>query len=125
MEKAQELLIHTQKKIKEIAFLVGYKDELYFSKVFARLYGMSPSKFRKTMLTWKNMGKLEMDRKIVVSVQEACRELLDGVRQRRMDSEWALDGIEWCRSRIIKDLVSFLAGGRGKILFSAPGGARH
>ena len=125
MEKAQELLIHTQKKIKEIAFLVGYKDELYFSKVFARLYGMSPSKFRKTMLTWKNMGKLEMDRKIVVSVQEACRELLDGVRQRRMDSEWALDGIEWYRSRIIKDLVSFLAGGRGKILFSAPGGARH
>ena len=125
MEKAQEFLIHTQKKIKEIAFLVGYKDELYFSKVFARLYGMSPSKFRKTMLTWKNMGKLEMDRKIVVSVQEACRELLDGVRQRRMDSEWAWDGIEWCRSRIIKDLVSFLAGGRGKILFSAPGGARH
>ena len=125
MEKAQELLIHTQKKIKEIAFLVGYKDELYFSKVFARLYGMSPSKFRKTMLTWKNMGKLEMDRKIVVSVQEACRELLDGVRQRRMDSEWSLDGIEWYRSRIIKDLVSFLAGGRGKILFSAPGGARH
>ena len=53
MEKAQELLIHTQKKIKEIAFLVGYKDELYFSKVFARLYGMSPSKYRKTMLTWK------------------------------------------------------------------------
>lgn len=51
MEKAQELLIHTQKKIKEIAFLVGYKDELYFSKVFARLCGMSPSKFRKTMLT--------------------------------------------------------------------------
>ena len=51
MEKAQELLIHTQKKIKEIAFLVGYKDELYFSKVFARLYGMPPSKFRKTMLT--------------------------------------------------------------------------
>ena len=125
MEKAQELLIHTQKKIKEIAFLVGYKDELYFSKVFARLYGMSPSKFRKTMLTWKNMGKLEMDRKIVVSVQEACRELLDGVRQRRMDSEWVRDGIEWYRSRIIKDLVSFLAGGRGKILFSAPGGARH
>ena len=125
MEKAQELLIHTQKKIKEIAFLVGYKDELYFSKVFARLYGMSPSKFRKTMLTWKNMGKLEMDRKIVVSVQEACREFLDGVRQRRMDSEWSLDGIEWYRSRIIKDLVSFLAGGRGKILFSAPGGARH
>jgi hypothetical protein len=40
------------------------------------------------------MGKLEMDRKIVVSVQEACRELLDGVRQRRMDSEWAWDGIE-------------------------------
>ena len=64
MEKAQELLIHTQKKIKEIAFLVGYKDELYFSKVFARLYGMSPSKYRKTMLTWKKMSKLEMDRKI-------------------------------------------------------------
>ena len=40
------------------------------------------------------MGKLEMDRKIVVSVQEACRELLDAVRQRRMDSEWAWDGIE-------------------------------
>jgi hypothetical protein len=40
------------------------------------------------------MGKLEMDRKIVVSVQGVCRELLDGVRQRRMDSEWAWDGIE-------------------------------
>lgn len=34
------------------------------------------------------MGKLEMDRKIVVSVQGVCRELLDGLRQRRMDSGW-------------------------------------
>ena len=50
MEKAKELLLQTDKKIREIAFFVGYNDELYFSKVFNRHFGISPRKYREKML---------------------------------------------------------------------------
>lgn len=33
--------------VKELAFSVGYKDALYFGKVFKKAYGVSPSEFNK------------------------------------------------------------------------------
>jgi len=33
--------------IKEIAFYVGVEDQYYFSRMFARLMGISPSVYRK------------------------------------------------------------------------------
>ncbi len=34
--------------VKEVAYLVGYSDPLYFSKVFRKVYGISPSQVNKS-----------------------------------------------------------------------------
>ena len=46
MEKAARLLIETTEKSYVIAQNVGYSDPNYFSYVFKRQYGVSPSKYR-------------------------------------------------------------------------------
>lgn len=48
MEKAMELLKNTDKQMKEIALLVGYDDYAQFSKMFKKLYQMTPQDFRKS-----------------------------------------------------------------------------
>ncbi|RED63770.1 response regulator [Cohnella lupini] len=47
MDKAKLLLMNPQYRIVQIANLVGYKDEKYFSKVFKKLEGLSPNEYRK------------------------------------------------------------------------------
>ncbi|MDG0808411.1 response regulator [Cohnella rhizosphaerae] len=47
MRKAQELMVHfPSMRNKEIAEMVGYADQNYFSRVFAATAGMSPSEYR-------------------------------------------------------------------------------
>jgi two-component system response regulator YesN len=46
-DKAKLLLMNPQYKIVQIAKLVGYNDEKYFSKVFKKLEGVSPNEYRK------------------------------------------------------------------------------
>ncbi len=46
MQQAVRLLLETEEKSYEIAEHVGYEDANYFSYVFKRRYGMSPSKYR-------------------------------------------------------------------------------
>lgn len=50
IEKAKELLTNPELRIFEISQAIGYQDEKYFSKVFKKLEGVSPNKFRKTLL---------------------------------------------------------------------------
>lgn len=45
--EAKNLLINTSKSISEIAFEVGYNEKSYFSNVFKKKSGYSPSEFRK------------------------------------------------------------------------------
>ena len=47
IHKAQELLSFTEKQILEISNSVGYADNLYFSRVFKKKTGMSPTEYRK------------------------------------------------------------------------------
>lgn len=47
IEKAVELLLHTDMKIYEIAEAIGYKDMDYFINKFIAINGCSPAKFRK------------------------------------------------------------------------------
>ena len=49
MAKAKLLLLNPQYRIAQIAELVGYKDEKYFSKVFKKLDGISPNEYRKQL----------------------------------------------------------------------------
>ena len=46
MEKAARMLVETSEKSYMIAKSVGYTDPNYFTYVFKRQYGVSPSKYR-------------------------------------------------------------------------------
>jgi AraC-like DNA-binding protein len=47
MQSATELLENTNLSVKAVATKLGYKDPLYFSRVFASIYQISPSEYRK------------------------------------------------------------------------------
>ena len=47
MEQAKKLLLHTDKKLYEIAGEVGYADPKYFSRVFREQTGALPADYRK------------------------------------------------------------------------------
>jgi AraC-like DNA-binding protein len=49
MEKAKHLLLRTEKSIKEIARLTGYKSTSSFSQAFKKAFGIAP-------LAWRNNG---------------------------------------------------------------------
>ena len=50
MDKAKELMANPQNKLEVISFKVGYDDYNYFSRVFRRFEGKSPSEYRKTIM---------------------------------------------------------------------------
>lgn len=50
IQKAKELLADEKLSIEEIAERVGYSDYFYFTKVFKKNSGISPSKYRKNLL---------------------------------------------------------------------------
>lgn len=50
IKKACTLLKGTDYKIGQICFLVGYSDQLYFSRMFAQYMGMSPTQYRNTAI---------------------------------------------------------------------------
>ncbi len=49
MEQAQHLLAHSMDRISEIANVVGFTDEAYFTRRFRQRFGQSPTEYRKTM----------------------------------------------------------------------------
>ena len=51
MENAKKLMREGKRSISDIAFLSGYSDPLYFSKVFKQAYGSSPSEYIETAKT--------------------------------------------------------------------------
>lgn len=55
VEAKRELYL-TSKSIKEVAFLLGYEDEYYFSRFFKKQVGVSPSIYRRTVGFAKQEG---------------------------------------------------------------------
>lgn len=55
LEKAKNLLIDFEQKIKEVAFKTGFKDPNYFCRTFKRKIGLTPTHWRvKIFLNNKN-----------------------------------------------------------------------
>ena len=46
MARAEELLKDRNSYIKEVAISVGFEDQLYFSRLFKRYHGVTPSEYR-------------------------------------------------------------------------------
>ncbi|WP_255452669.1 helix-turn-helix transcriptional regulator [Aquimarina sp. RZ0] len=53
MKKAKQLLYHSTKPIYEISELVGYKNATHFTAAFKKIEGITPKKFRNTLVTEK------------------------------------------------------------------------
>lgn len=51
IQKACQLLCFSRLSIKEISFLLGFSDPLYFSRLFKKTMNASPSKYRKEYLS--------------------------------------------------------------------------
>jgi YesN/AraC family two-component response regulator len=49
VKKAKELLERTNKPISEVTFLVGLTDQGYFSKMFKKFTGLTPSKYKNNI----------------------------------------------------------------------------
>ncbi|MDF0716291.1 AraC family transcriptional regulator [Muricauda sp. 334s03] len=49
LNEAKNLLVNSNKTIAEIGFEIGYNEKAYFSKVFKRKTGYTPTAFRKEM----------------------------------------------------------------------------
>lgn len=49
MTNAQQLLGTTEYNITEIASVVGYDNPLYFSRLFKKQTGLSPTEYRKNL----------------------------------------------------------------------------
>lgn len=49
LTEAKNLLIHSKKTISEIGFELGYNEKAYFTKVFKKKAGVTPSEFRNEM----------------------------------------------------------------------------
>ena len=47
INNARELLLHTDMKVGEVGKLCGYGDPLYFSRMFRKAMGVSPSEYRR------------------------------------------------------------------------------
>lgn len=43
------MLRETDKSVKDVAITVGFADSLYFSRLFSKAVGMSPSEYRKKL----------------------------------------------------------------------------
>jgi two-component system response regulator YesN len=48
VKKAKELLTNSDYTVKEVCFMVGYKDPNYFSRIFKKRIGITPSEYVKT-----------------------------------------------------------------------------
>ena len=46
---AEALLLNTEYNINEIAQIVGYDNALYFSRIFKKIKGISPSEYHKNI----------------------------------------------------------------------------
>ncbi|MFP4444517.1 MAG: PocR ligand-binding domain-containing protein [Spirochaetia bacterium] len=57
IDRAKTLLMDHTVPLVDIAFLIGYEDQSYFSKVFKKLTGISPGKYRESRGLHNNQRK--------------------------------------------------------------------
>ncbi|WP_168735805.1 helix-turn-helix domain-containing protein [Cohnella fermenti] len=51
VKRAEHLLVHTKKTVREIAETVGYSDPFYFSRLFKKVTGLPPQAYRAQKAT--------------------------------------------------------------------------
>ncbi|MFC4349109.1 GlxA family transcriptional regulator [Kordiimonas lipolytica] len=57
VEEAKQLLETTLQSVEEISAAVGYEDSAFFRRLFKRMAGVSPAKYRQKYQAIRNLGK--------------------------------------------------------------------
>ncbi len=60
LKDAKWQLLHTLRSVKEVAWEAGFEDEFYFSRLFKKATGMSPTAFREFETTIRGGSNLSM-----------------------------------------------------------------
>ena len=47
IKNAKEMLLNTEGSVEDISYAVGYSDIKYFSRIFKKYMGVTPTEFRK------------------------------------------------------------------------------
>ena len=47
IDNAKNMLLNTEQTVEDISYAVGYSDIKYFSRLFKKLTGVTPTEFRK------------------------------------------------------------------------------
>ena len=55
IEKSMVMLLNENIKASTIAYMVGFDDQSYFTKVFKKILGITPNQYRE------NQGRLKMN----------------------------------------------------------------
>ncbi|MGE4485625.1 MAG: helix-turn-helix domain-containing protein [Oscillospiraceae bacterium] len=53
IEKSKEMLLHMDLRLTDIALMTGFEDQSYFTKVFKRVTGLAPLKYRESKGVFK------------------------------------------------------------------------
>src|ERR1700758_5134535 len=62
-ETARDLLLHSNRRISEIAFAAGFQSLSQFNRVFKKLSGKSPSEFRVAYLKHSRLQRIQRKRR--------------------------------------------------------------
>ena len=62
MQEARRLLRNTNLRIYEVSEACGYKNELYFSRVFVKENGLTPISYRRSFTENKSSDKKSSNR---------------------------------------------------------------
>ena len=76
------MLLYTNESINDIALASGYKYQVYYSKVFQKVIGIPPIKFRKCFRNIdkiKNIEELEKRKEYLLSLETYKNNLIDGI----------------------------------------------
>lgn len=57
INRAKDLLEHTEERVREIGALIGYRDNRHFSKVFKKATGMTPQEYRRMQRKQRQSSK--------------------------------------------------------------------
>jgi AraC-like DNA-binding protein len=57
LKRASTLLVRTNYPLKRISYLTGFENQYHFSRLFKKVYGISPSEYRKDTLQIKPLPR--------------------------------------------------------------------
>ncbi|MBL7006238.1 MAG: helix-turn-helix transcriptional regulator [Spirochaetia bacterium] len=56
IDEARRMLLHTDSPLGDVAYVCGFEDQSYFTKVFRKVTGTAPSRYRETSGRIRSQG---------------------------------------------------------------------